>query len=259
MRSRVTFLGTGDAFNAAGRGHSACLIEDDRGVCAIDFGPTAPMALQKLGQPSDAIGSVLLTHFHGDHFAGLPFLLLDGLYQRRRVRPLLIGGPPGVEERVRALCQAAYRDLFAAPLPFELRFVEWEAGRPVEIDGRRVLPLAALHQDLPERAFSLRLESGGATIAFTGDTGWCDQLVGLAADADLLVCECSLGPSGGYDRHLGQPILATKLPLLRARRIVFTHLGEEARAQGHLLLTLPTAPGLAVELLLGEDGLRVEL
>ncbi|MHB8417073.1 MAG: MBL fold metallo-hydrolase [Myxococcales bacterium] len=255
MRGALTLLGSGDAFNAGGRGHSCYLVEDALGACAVDFGATALGALKRCGKRPAALASVLVTHLHGDHFAGLPFLFIEGLYREPR-GPLVIGGPPGVEERVRALASACYHDIFGEPLPFELRFVEWEAGREVEVAGRRVLPLPAHHQDLPERAFSLRLSSGGATLAFSGDTGWSDRLPELVAGAELVIAECSLWDEG-YDRHLGRADWERLLPALRGRRVVAAHLGEEALAHRRDLAALAAAAG--VELILGEDGLRVEL
>jgi len=255
VRSAVTLLGSGDAFNAGGRGHSCYLVEDAAGACAVDFGATALGALKRLGKSAAAIGSVLLTHLHGDHFAGLPFLFIEGLYREPR-GPLIIAGPPGVEERVRTLAAACYRDIFGQPLPFELRFVEWQADRAVDVAGRRVVPLPAHHQDLPERSYSLRLASGGITLAFTGDTGWSDRLAEAIGDADLLVAECSLWDDG-YDRHLGRADWERLLPSLRGRRVVAAHLGEEALAHQRDLLALAAASG--VDLTVGQDFLRVEL
>jgi ribonuclease BN (tRNA processing enzyme) len=123
-KTAVTFLGTGDAFNAGGRAHSCYVVEDTAGTCAVDFGPTALMSLKRFGQNPAAISSVLLTHLHGDHFAGLPFLLLDGIFQAPR-GPLVIAGPVGVEERVRALASACYRDLLSGEVPLELALIEW--------------------------------------------------------------------------------------------------------------------------------------
>ncbi len=256
MAPRLTFLGSGDAFNAAGRGHSCYLLDDAQGSFTVDFGPTALAALKRLGRNPADLDHVLLTHLHGDHFAGLPFLLLDGCYEHPRGRPLVVGGPPGVEERVRALARACYTDIFCKPLPFELRFVEWEAGRPVDLSGRSVLPRPAYHQDLPERAFLLRLSLDGRDVAFTGDTGWSEELRGLARGADLLVAECSFFESD-YDRHLSHRILREKLPSIPCRRIVLTHLGEEARLHAGELREFGASTG--IELIVGEDLLSVEI
>ena len=258
-KAALTFLGTGDAFNAGGRAHSCYLLEDAFGSCVVDFGATALMALKELGKRPAAISSVLLTHLHGDHFAGLPFLLIEGVF--REVRgPLTIAGPVGVEERVRTLARTCYRDIFTDTLPFELRFVEWQEGVEATVDGRRILPVPAIHQDLPEHAYSLRVtthtSSQGRRLAFSGDTGWSDQLPTLLEAADLLVAECSQWDDS-YDRHLGRADWTRLMPSLAGKRVAVAHLGEEALAHQADLLALAKAAG--VELTIAEDGLRLEL
>lgn len=255
MAISVTLLGSGDAFHAGGRGHSCYLVEDAAGACAVDFGPTAMASLRRLGGRPAAIDSVLVTHLHGDHFAGLPFLLLDGIYREPR-GPLIVAGPPGISERLRTLASACYRDILSKPLPFPLDFVEWRAGEEREIARRRVRALPAFHQDLPEQAFSLRLSTGGATLAFSGDTGWHPGLPEVLAGADLVIAECSLWEEA-YDRHLGRGDWERLLPALRGRRVVLSHLGDEVLAHVSDLRRLASASG--VELILGEDGARLEV
>ncbi|MHB1845567.1 MAG: MBL fold metallo-hydrolase [Deltaproteobacteria bacterium] len=256
MAPALTFLGSGDAFNALGRGHSCYLVSDGQGLCTVDFGPTALAALKRTGHDPAELDLVLLTHLHGDHFAGLPYLLIDGLYEHVRRRPLVIAGPPGTEARVRSLAQICYPDIFGKPLPFELRFVEWEAGRRQDLSGRAVLPYPAFHQELPERAFMLRLSTAGRELAFTGDTGWTDELLALCRGAALLVMECSFFESA-FDRHLSHRLLTEKLRTLPVDRIALTHLGEEARAHAPELVALGRSAGK--EVLIGEDLLRLEL
>jgi ribonuclease BN (tRNA processing enzyme) len=251
----LTFLGSGDAFNAGGRAHSCYLLEDAAGACVVDFGATALMALKQLGKSPKAISSVLLTHLHGDHFAGLPFLLIDGTFRESR-GPLTIAGPIGVEERVRTLASACYRDIFALPLAFDLRFVEWKDDVEVTVDGRRILPVLALHQDLPERAYSLRVSTPQSTLAFTGDTGWSERLPTLLAGADLFVAECSQWDEA-FNRHLGRADWARLLPHLSGRRVAVAHLGEEALAHQGELVALAKASG--VDLLVATDHQRLEL
>ena len=96
----VTFLGTGDAFSAGGRHMAAYLIESPEGSLLLDCGPTILASLNRHGLSAEPIDAVLLSHFHGDHFGGLPFLFLHYLYIEPRSRPLKIVGPPEVEDRV---------------------------------------------------------------------------------------------------------------------------------------------------------------
>jgi ribonuclease BN (tRNA processing enzyme) len=218
---RVTALGTGDAFCAAGRGHTCWLIEDAQGACAVDFGATALLALRKLGRDPRQLDAVHFTHLHGDHIAGWPFLLVDAVYGARRATPLVASGPPGTRERLQALWASCYAAAAGRPLPFPLEVRELHPGEAAQIAGREVRAFAARHMMPPDVALSLRI----GPVAFTGDTGEIPE--GLCDGASLLCAECTwLGE--GSDRHLGWETLRSALP--RVPRILLAHLGAEARA-----------------------------
>ena len=104
--SEIVFIGTSDAFGAGGRRQSAVLVCGDRGAMLLDCGATTGTGLQELEIRRDEIDVILVSHFHGDHFAGIPLLLLAALYQDERRHPIHIAGPPEVELRVRALARA---------------------------------------------------------------------------------------------------------------------------------------------------------
>src|SRR3990172_5194768 len=94
---QLTFLGSGNAFPAGGRYWSGFLVN---GRYLFDAPPTLLPHLKRLGLPAEELRVVFLTHFHGDHFLGLPFLFLEYLYLTRRREDLVIVGPPGVQEVV---------------------------------------------------------------------------------------------------------------------------------------------------------------
>ena len=88
-------LGCGDAFGSGGRFQSCFMVTSAGECCLIDCGATAMVAMRRFGVDPGAIDMVLLSHLHGDHFAGLPFLLLQQHFVGRRGRPLTIFGPHG--------------------------------------------------------------------------------------------------------------------------------------------------------------------
>ena len=61
---------------------------------------------------------MLVSHLHGDHFAGLPFFLLDAQLVSRRTAPLTLAGPPGFEERLMIVMEA----MFAGSTKVERKF-----------------------------------------------------------------------------------------------------------------------------------------
>src|SRR5262249_9337246 len=122
--SELVFVGTGDAFGAGGRRQSALLLRAQGGSGLLDCGATASRRLSQLGIARDELDAILISHFHGDHFGGIPFLLLGALYEDRRRRPLWIAGPRGIEARVRALATAMGYSLDEREWSFPIRFEE---------------------------------------------------------------------------------------------------------------------------------------
>ena len=261
MTARLTALGTGDAFSAAGRGHSCYLLEDEAGAALIDAGATVMQGLHRAGFPPGRVDAVHLTHLHGDHFAGWPFLLIDAIYPSRRTAPLHVSGPPGTKDRLAALWSVCYPDTAMKALPFEVHFTELRPGESAEICGRRIAAFAAQHQKPPHVALSLRIETQARTLAFTGDTGAHEGLADLARGAELLVAECSeLEPrlaDPAARKHLSWAELRTILPGLGVPRIWLSHLGADVRARKAAIEA--EARSLGVELSVCEDGDRALL
>src|SRR5215470_17561607 len=100
---RVTVLGAGDAFCSGGRRHSGYFVETGDVGFLLDCGATTLLGLKALSIAAERIDFIAITHLHGDHFGGLPFLFLEYTYEKLRTKPLVILGPPGLEARVRTL------------------------------------------------------------------------------------------------------------------------------------------------------------
>ena len=190
----------------------------------IDPGPVAPVTMKRLGIDAEAIDAVLLTHLHGDHTAGLPFLLLDYQFRLRRTRPLLIAGPKSSAARLERLTVSCYRELARAKLRFRLSYRVMAAGQRRRLGSATVTALPMAHsRSAPGLGYRIRL--GDKVIAFTGDTTWCDSVPRLANGADLFLTECTgFRPEPGG--HLDYLTLAARHSLLDAKRIVLVHVGE---------------------------------
>ncbi len=257
MTDKLTVIGSGDAFNAGGRGHSCYLLEGEGfGPVMVDFGATALSALRRLGREPLEIRGFAITHLHGDHIGGWPYLVIDSMFNAPRTEPLSVVGPVGVEDRLAALMQATYGDLSQQPRPFERHFRELEPGGRLELAGATVEGFAAEHMDPPDVPLCLRVTTpGGSVVAFSGDTALREGLRQAAAGADLLVAECScMGPPCG--RHSTWEEWQAELPTIGARRVLFTHLGRDVRARtDELVAELPA--GLDVSF--ADDGMVLEI
>src|ERR1041384_2616668 len=105
---RLTIVGSGDAFGSGGRFNTCFHLAAGEHRYLIDCGATTHTALRVAGIDTNSIDAIILTHLHGDHFGGIPFLLIDGQYLSRRERPLLFAGPPGTTERINAALEVFF-------------------------------------------------------------------------------------------------------------------------------------------------------
>lgn len=222
--SELVFVGTSDAFGAGGRRQSALVVRAPSGAVLLDCGATTGTGLAALGIPREEIEAIVVSHFHADHFGGIPLLVLAAIYEDRRRRPLRIAGPPGVEKRVRAAAQALGHGLDGRDLPFDLRFQELLPGQDAEVGPVRVRAFETKHQpDACPHGFLVR--AGTRTLAFSGDTGWFDGLPRIVAGADLFVCECTQ-LRRALDFHLSLEELSARRAEFDVGRMLITHLGE---------------------------------
>lgn len=224
----VTFLGTGDAFASRGRFQAGYIIEGAGCRILLEAGPTilCMMKRQELN-PAD-LDLILISHLHGDHFGGLPFLMLEYLWESRLRKPLTVAGPRHLEERTWRL----FRTMFPFSsgdmerLRRQLKFVVIEPGSDLRLGKARVKAIRTPHMKR-DRSLALRIALDGKTVAFTGDSGWTDELVPFAAGADLFICECTYFESSQLNFHINYPLLAEKRGLFDVGRMMLTHMGRE--------------------------------
>lgn len=204
------------------------------------------MALRRLGVEPNSVGAVFISHLHGDHFGGLVFLLLDAQHISRRRAPLTIAGPAGLADRLKAAREVLFPRSSEQPLRFELHIHELEIGRRDEVGGVAVTPFQADHSS-GAPSLSLRLEAGGRTITYSGDTAWTETLIEAARHADAFICEASFR-GRKVTGHMDVDDLLPRLAEIGARRVLLTHMGDE-------MLAAPAPEGT----MKAEDGLVVIL
>jgi ribonuclease BN (tRNA processing enzyme) len=228
--SQLVLIGTSDAFGAAGRRQSAYLLRAPSGSVLLDCGGTTSTGLSALGIERDEIDTILLTHFHADHFGGVPLFLLGAQYEDRRRRPVRIAGPPGVERRVRGAAIALGHSLDDHRLGFELIFEELPVGTSRTIGPVEARAFATFHSP-DSRPHGLVLNAEGRRVAYSGDTGWFDALPGEVNGSDLFLCECTQ-VHREFEYHLSFEELRERNGEFDCGRLVLTHLGAAMRALG---------------------------
>jgi ribonuclease BN (tRNA processing enzyme) len=224
---RVTFIGSGNAFADGGRSH-ACIHVGAPGVSLLlDCGGSALPAIKREIDP-EAIDAIAISHLHGDHFGGIPYLVVEQHFAGRTA-PLVIGGPRALAERLRAAEAALYPDFFhKTKVGFPIREIVLGASE-TEFGGALVsaLPVKHVAESDPH---GLRVRVGDKLVAYSGDATWSDDLARVAKGADLFICDASF-----FDRddpsHISYRTLMAHRAELDCRRIVLTHLGAETLAR----------------------------
>lgn len=236
---RLTVVGCGDAFGSGGRANTCFWIESGETTVALDFGATSLLALKRLGLDPSRIELVLLTHLHGDHFGGLPFLLLDGQFEGQRTRPLTIVGPVGTRERLNAAMEVFFPGSSGNKWRYPLEVVDLPCRTPFRFRQLEAESHEVIH---PSGATStgVRLADGRRLLAYSGDTMWTDTLVDIARDADLFIIECYMR-AGAPKSHLDFMTIAGNRIRLTTPRVMLTHMSAamlphlaEAEAKGYL-------------------------
>jgi ribonuclease BN (tRNA processing enzyme) len=243
---RLQFVGCGDAFGSGGRQNTCFHVTGASANFLIDCGATALPALKRLGIVRNDIALILITHFHGDHFAGLPFFLLDAQFSRR-THPLVIAGPQGIETRLAAVMEALFEHSSKTKQKFDLSVVALNPEERRAFGAIGVTPYPVVHGESGGPFLAYRIETEDRVIAYSADTEWTETLVPLAKDADLFIAEAYT-----YDRpvknHLSLAALEARLSDIRPKRLILTHMGDDMLGRLVTLGHVTAHDGMTVEL-----------
>jgi ribonuclease BN (tRNA processing enzyme) len=242
---RLQFVGCGDAFGSGGRFNTCFHVHSTNLDFLIDCGASSLIAMKALKIDRNAIDLVLITHFHLDHFGGIPFFILDAQLVAKRTRPLTIVGPPGLHDWYNRLLAAAFPG--ERKLPFDLKLQALDIGTRNLIAGLEVTPFHVKHDDKAGPCLAYRIELEGKVICYSGDTEWTDTLLNAAHGADLFICECYMFEKV-IRAHLSLSTLGEKLPAITAKRVILTHLSDDMLSRAH-----------EIEWELAEDGKTVSI
>jgi ribonuclease BN (tRNA processing enzyme) len=223
---KVTFVGCGDAFASGGRLNTCFHVETHATSFLIDCGASSLIGLKRAGIDRNGIDTILITHFHADHFGGVPFLILEAQLITKRSRRLTLAGPVGLRDALTRAMESAFAGSSTIERRFEVEAIEIEPDRERALHGFTVRAKRVRHGRPDGPFYGYRISVGDKIIAYTGDTEWVEELVELGHRADLLIAEASV-----FDRkipfHLDYATLARNLPRIDPKRVMLTHLSED--------------------------------
>ena len=216
---RFQFVGCGDAFGSGGRFNTCFHVTGKQASFLIDCGATSVVALKRGGIALNDIQTILITHFHADHFGGLPPFMLDAQFVSKRTAPLTIAGPHDLKDAFERVMETAFPGSSRTVPRFDLTLMELTERVAVKIGPLTVTPFLVRHGPPGGPFFAYRIEVDGRIIAYTGDTEWADALIDAGRDADLLVAEAYFRDKQ-VPLHLDLATLERHLPQIRPKRTV---------------------------------------
>lgn len=247
---KLTVVGCSGSLPGPRSAASCYLVDAGSTRLVLDLGSGALCRLQSLTD-LDAIDAVLLSHLHPDHV-----LDLCGLFVHRRYRPgpgptarMTVHGPSGTAERIAAAYGTSVEQIAE-----QFDITSWDSGITVQVNDVRITVQRVSH---PGEAYAVRLEHGGRSLTYSGDTGPCDSLTSLAAGADLFLCEAAFvhGRDITPDLHLTGRQAGECATSARVQRLLLTHVppwNDADVALAEAILTFSghidvASPGLVVD------------
>ncbi len=168
---------------------------------------------------------IVISHLHGDHYGGIPFMIIGSQLMFKRTNPLTIWGPPGTEKILISAMDALFPGSSGGETRFALQIREYEAQQEITTGDLKISPIMNYHSQVGV-SFALRVETGGKIIAYSGDTEWTDTLFKAAGDADLFIAEAYF-----YEKkvkgHMDYKSLIGNYPLTGAKRLILTHMSND--------------------------------
>lgn len=217
----LTFIGVGNAFASGGVCWNGFLA--NRRIL-FETPPQALMSVQRACIEPNDIDTVLISHHHGDHFYGLPMLMLWWKWMGRTT-PLYVIGPPRTDEITRDIARETFPWLF--DLPYELNWIEAVPGEPIELPGLRITPVEVVHDESLNICLGFACEIAGHRLGYTGDTVYCPGVETLARWSEVLVCECASVAPNPVHMNLIDDIPRVRALLPRESHMILTHIDKE--------------------------------
>ncbi len=253
---KVIILGSGTGMPMDDRASpSLALIVENRPII-FDMGPGTLRQMAKAGLDFEEIERIFITHFHPDHTADLIHFLFatNNLSTLKTRMPFVITGPRGLKDLLNRL-QDAYNPWLTLP-PGIMEVEELDREKTVKKDYGNIKIIAGPTNHTPH-SLAYRVETkSGKSIVYSGDTGFCSEIVELARWVDLLILECSFPDGKEIEGHLTPSLAGHIASLANVHQLVLTHFYPECLAIDIETQCRKTYQG---KLIISSDMLKIQL
>lgn len=250
---RLTVLGSGSCELRRERSSPAYLLEAGEALFLLDLGQGAWRRFLEQGLDPAAVRGVLLSHHHLDHLSDLLPLLfaLNFDPEMHRHARLTLVGHQGVARVMEGL--AGVFGSWVQPPAENLQTLWLEPGQEAELAGLAIRTAPARHM---ETSLAYRLERGGASLVYLGDSEYDPALVELARGAELLVAHCAATDQNPKPGHLGPSQAGRLAAEAGVKTLLLSHLYREVDAAEAVSAAGRVFGG---QVLAAADGMRLTL
>lgn len=250
--AELIILGSGTGVPSLKRGSPGLVVLTERCQILIDSGPGTLRRMLEVGLTYHDMDLLLYTHIHPDHVSDLvPFLFASKYSDLPRKRDLLCVGGPGFRRYFHKI-KKVYGP-WIEPESYRLMMKEI-SKRPLPFQDVRIFSKPMVH--LPE-SVGYRIECRrGGSMAISGDTDYCQDIVELASEVDLLVLECSFPNDQKVEGHLTPSLTGRIARESRCKKLLLIHFYPACDQTDILKECREVYSG---EIILGEDLMRVKI
>jgi ribonuclease BN (tRNA processing enzyme) len=224
---KVTILGSGTGVPLAERASpSVAVFIEDRFIL-MDIGPGTVRQLAIAGLRYQDIDYIVISHFHPDHTADLTHFFFATRYPPvlEERKPFTIIAPKGLDRFLELL-----KKPYGRWLDLPDRLMNTEELKTGQKDSREFhgFTIYSAPVNHTPQSLGFRIEdNSGKSIAYSGDTGYCEGIVELARDVDLLILECSFPDDEAIAGHLSPSEAGDIATRAGAKKLVLTHFYPE--------------------------------
>lgn len=253
---QITILGSGTSIPLSYKASPSTMLRIEDNIIILDMGPGTLRQLSRIGIESTRINHILISHFHPDHTADLVHFLFvtrnPSVFESRK--PFLISGASGLKELIRNL-QHAYSHWLDIPGDMmEIEELGTNSLLKKDYGKYSVISGPVKHT---ESSLAYRIEDEkGKSFVYSGDTEFCEEIINLANNTDLLILECAVPENSVLDGHISPSEAGRIASAANVKKLLLVHFYPEILTSD---ISGECRKYYDGELILGRDLMQVEV